>query len=446
MAAIWALTLLAVAAAAATPWYAFATREALARRAVDTAAPVERYVSVAVRSKEPGQIAEAAPLQQALRTRAGDLPTLSTITEYAMSGRMTVGELTTFSVLARDGVCEHSLIDGACPTAPGQVMIGQVTAERLGLAVGDTVAYTPEEAKQPITLTVVGRYQPQDPLDAYWYGVLKTGPQDLEPGFTVRPTLDSAATKVTTTWSLLLDPAAYDGDLAHRLDVARQGLGADNMVVRTSADSLARQIEAEQQELLNGIAVAAARLVLLCGVALFVAVRHAAQAHRTDVGLVRLRGVRWWRVWTASLAPTTSPMLTAAILGAPLGVLAGFALAGDVRAGDERTTALVASLGSAAAVLVSAIVVAAVAQAQATRATVSELLRDVPARARTGRALDVVEIVVLLLAGVGVWQLISVAQTRTATVAPAAAPAVLALAAGLLVSRLLLALAARTGG
>ncbi|MCP2322394.1 hypothetical protein HDA40_000901 [Hamadaea flava] len=444
MAAIWALTLLAVAAAAATPWYAFATREALARRAVDTAAPVERYVSVSIRSKEPGQISEADPLREALRTRAGELPTLDTITEYAMSGRMTVGELTTFSVLARDGVCAHSLIEGACPAASGEIMIGQVTAERLGLAVGDTVAYTPEEAKLPVTLTVVGRYQPQDPLDPYWHGVLKTGPQDLEPGFTVRPTLDTAVTKVTTTVSLLLASAAYDGDLAHRLDVARQGLGADNMVVRTSADSLAREIEAEQQELLNGIAVAAARLVLLCGVALFVAVRHAAQAHRTDVGLVRLRGVRWWRVWTSSLAPTVSPMLTAAILGAPLGVLAGYALAGG--AGTEQSTALAASLGSGAAVLVSAIVVAAVAQTQATRATVSELLRDVPARARTGRALDVVEIVVLLLAGVGVWQLISVAQTRTATVAPAAAPAVLALAAGLLVSRLLLALAARTGG
>ncbi|NUR73902.1 MAG: hypothetical protein HOU81_24070 [Hamadaea sp.] len=446
MASIWALTLLAVAAAAATPWYAFATREALAHRAVDSAAPVERYVNVSVRSKEPGQVSEAEPLRAALRSRAGELPTQAVVTEYAMSGRMTVGELTTFVVSARDGVCEHSLIEGACPTAPGQIMIGQVAAERLGLAVGDTIAYTAEEAKLPIPLTVVGRYQPQDPLDPYWYGVLKTGPQDLEPGFAVRSTVDGVPTKVTTTVSLLLDPAAYDDQLAHRLDVARQGLGADDMVMRTSADSLARRIDAEQQELLDGIAVAAARLVLLCGVALFVAVRHAAQAHRTDVGLVRLRGVRWWRVWTSSLAPTASPMIVAAVLGAPLGVLVGLGLAGEVRAGTERTTALAASFGSAAAVLVSAMIVAAVAQTQATRATVSELLRDVPARTRSGRALDVVEIVVLLLAGVGVWQLISVAQTRTTTIAPAAAPALLALAAGLLISRLLLALAARTGG
>src|SRR5262249_12146900 len=46
---------------------------------------------------------------------------------------------------------------------------------------------------------------------------------------------------------------------------------------------------------------------------------------------------------------------------------------------------------------------------------------------------------------VGVWQLIAVAESRISTVAPAAAPALVALAAGLIVSRLLLKLATLAG-
>jgi putative ABC transport system permease protein len=450
-ASIWALTLLAVGAAAATPWYALATREALARRAVAAAPAAERFVIANTRPQSPGQPADPKQLAESVRHAIGPLAaapemTSETISEYSLSGRVVVSQ-TPFSlaVNSRDRLCRHALVDGSCPTAAGQIVVGQVTADQLGLNVGDTIAYTPDETKQPITLTVVGRYQPMDPLELYWYGILK-GPQDLEPAFTVPQTITAVAARATTTVSLRLEAPAYEPDLSHRLDVATQGLRAEGIGLRTSAGDLAARIAAERLSLLNGIVVAAARLVLLCGVALFVAVRHAAQAHRTDVGLVRLRGVRSWRVWTSSLAPTAAPMIAAAVLGAPLGVLGARLLAGPVRAVEARNVALLGCLAAAGAVVACALAVAAFAQAQAARATVGELLRDVPARSRAGRALDVVELVVLLLAAVGVWQLISVEEVRTGTIAPAAAPALLALAAGLLVSRLLLRIAELTGG
>ena len=448
-ASIWALTLLAVGAAAATPWYALATREALAERAVAAAQASERFVIANTRPQEPGQPADPKQLAETVRQATG-LATGETagetIAEYGLGGRVVVSQTPwSLAVNSRERLCEHALVEGACPTAAGQILIGQVTADQLRLNVGDTVAYTPDETKQPITLTVVGRYQPMDPLDLYWYGVFK-GPQDLEPAFTVPETITTAQARATTTVSLRLQPPAYEPDLGHRLDVAIQGLRAESIGLRTSAGDLSARIAAERLSLLNGIVVAAARLVLLCGVALFVAVRHAAQAHRTDVGLVRLRGVRSWRVWISSLSPTAAPMIAAAVLGAPLGVLGARLLAGPVRALEDRNVGLMGCLAAAAAVVLCALAVAAFAQAQAARATVGELLRDVPARSRSGRALDVVELVVLLLAAVGVWQLISVAQARTGTVAPAAAPALLALAAGLLVSRLLLRVAELTGG
>ncbi|WP_027342399.1 FtsX-like permease family protein [Hamadaea tsunoensis] len=440
---IWALTLLAVAAAAATPWYAQATQEAVIQRHVDAAPATQRVLVATVRPQKVSPVVDPQSVADQVAQALAPLPLESAIHQLALRGIVNVGGThVQYVMTSRDGVCEHSAVDGACPTAPNQVIIGQTVADQLGVKQGGTIVITPDELKTTVTLTVTGIYRKTDPLDQYWYDVATSGLADPPPLYTVPETLTGMdGVRVTSTANLRLAGTAYDDDLPHRIDIAASGLYANHIAITTYAADLARAIAADKAGLTNGVAVAAGRLILLCGFALFVAVRHTAQSHRKDLGLVRLRGVRRWRIWSAMLGPMAVPIVAGGVVGGLLGFLGALALAGPVHLAADQRTALVQFAGAVLAVMLAAIVVAVAAQLQSGRAPVGELLRDVPARVRTGRALDAVELVVLLLAGVGVWQLVSVAQVQGDTAAPVVVPALLALAAGLLVSRVLLRLA-----
>jgi hypothetical protein len=443
-AAVWALTLLAVAAAAATPWYALATQEALVRGRVAAAVPDQRVLSATYR---PDRVADARTVEQiggAVDEALPDLPTDRRFGQIGVQGNVRDARGTTgITLAARDDLCKYSIVDGTCPARPGEILVGRSMEDR---EVGDRLEFLAEDQKTKTTLTIVGHYRPADPQDVYWSGVFGTGLAPVDPVFTVPETFDSLPTsRRRTTVDTVLRPQAYTEDLPGRLDVATDGLNAQGIVLRTYAVDLALLINDDRNHLADGLAVAAGRLVLLCGFALFLAIRHTATTGRRDLGLIRLRGVRLWRTWFVMVAPTVVPMLAGALLGAAAGLLGARLLAGPVTDRGHLSIALLGGVAAIAAVVLGAIAIAAVAQTQANRADVNDLLRATPAAAHRRRAVDIVEVVVLLLAAVGVWQLVTVAESRIGTVAPAAAPALLALAAGLIVSRLLLRLATLAG-
>src|SRR4029079_8072905 len=101
-----------------------------------------------------------------------------------------------------------------------------------------------------------------------------------------------------------------------------------------------------------------------------------------------------------------------ALVGAAVGLVGARLLAGPVRDPGHLRIAILGVVAAVVAVVLGAIAIAAVAQAQAHRADVNDLLRATPAAAHRRRAVDIVEVVILLLAGVGVWQLMAVAQSR----------------------------------
>ncbi|NUT35680.1 MAG: hypothetical protein HOV79_21710, partial [Hamadaea sp.] len=332
VASIWALTLLAVAAAAATPWYVEAAREQVAGRLLAAAPADQRLVTAASRQDRAGGALTAPQVLDRMLAATKLRPQAPALAEERTLGRASSPAAPTGQSLAvarRDRVCDMSVVDGSCPDAAGEIMIGRVAAEGLRLRIGDTVAYTGDGGRTSRTLTVVGLYRPKEVGDTYWHGVFGQGLQDLEPAYATAETVAAtSAGRATVSVTIRLTAAAYTRDLARRLEIASQGLGADGISLTTYAGDLADRIAADQVDLLNGVAVAAGRLVVLCGVALFVAVRFAAQSHRADLGLVRLRGVRPWRVWAGLLGPTVAPMVAGALIGAPLGVLAARLLAG----------------------------------------------------------------------------------------------------------------------
>lgn len=443
-AAVWALTLLAVAAAAATPWYALATQEALVRVRVAAAVPDQRVVSATFRPDRAADGRTPAEIGQAVDEALPDLPTERRFEQVGVQGnaRVAIRNLG-LTLVSRDELCSHSIVDGSCPDAPNEILVGRSMEDR---EVGEQIPFTAEDQKTPMTLTIVGHYRPADPQDVYWAGVFGSSLANIDPVFTVPETLAALdSVRQRTTVDTVLSPQAYAADLPERIDVATDALEAQGIALRTAAPGLAGLINDDRDHLSDGLAVAAGRLVLLCGFALFLAIRHTTTTGRRDLGLIRLRGVRRWRTWFVMVAPTVVPMLGGAVVGAAAGLLGARLLAGTVQDAGHLRFALLGVVASVVAVVLGAIAIAAVAQAQANRTDVNDLLRATPAAAQRRRAVDIVEVVVLLLAGVGVWQLIAVAESRIGTVAPAAAPALLALAAGLIVSRLLLRLATLAG-
>jgi putative ABC transport system permease protein len=442
--AVCALTLLAVAAAAATPWYALATQEALVRGRVAAAVPDQRVLSATYRPDRAADVKAVPDLIGVVDNELRGLPSERRYGQISVQGnaRLTTGNAAV-SMAARDEVCEHSIVDGRCPAAPNEILVGRSMEDQLN---GTVVPFTVEDVPQPFPVTIVGHYRPADPQDPFWSGVFGNSAASVEPVFTVPQSITALeGVRQRTTVDTVLAPSAYTEDLPERVDIASDALQSEQVVLRTQATDLAKLINDDRSHLADGLAVAAGRLVLLCGFALFLAIRHTTTAGRRDLGLIRLRGVRRWRTWFVMVAPTVLPMLGGAIVGAGLGLLGARLLAGPVKDSGHLQLALLGVAAAVVAVVVGALIIAAVAQSQASRTDVNDLLRATPAAAHRRRAVDIVEIVVLLLAAVGVWQLIAVAESRIGTIAPAAAPALLALAAGLIVSRLLLKVATLAG-
>ena len=210
---------------------------------------------------------------------------------------------------------------------------------------------------------------------------------------------------------LVLPPSAYhpgEFDLIGAVNRASTDMRAISFDIETQATRLADQIRRDQRLVGIGVTVAATQLVVLCWFALFLAVRHTSDERRPDIGLLKLRGTRRWRIWALTAQQSALPMVVGAVLGWGLGYLAAAALAGDlaglaatVDTDPARTLRL--SMLAAAGACVGALVAAVVAEWRSLRSPVVGLLRRVPARHRGWRA-EVFDLVVVVLAAVGVYQ------------------------------------------
>jgi putative ABC transport system permease protein len=377
----------------------------------------------------------------------------------------------------RDGACVHvTWLAGGCPRGSGDIAVTAADQRNFGLAVGSTVAVVEQPPVDqdssrlpPVPLRVTGVYR-QVPGD-YWDDQVLAGLSgfvDTQPPY--RPMHDTwLTTGATFSGGRWLDPV---NSVTYNLD--RSAVGVDEVVragpvvsamakrgglevddlgqsinsadavlagVQSGLPDIGATIDQGRRQALVTVPLLMIQLGLLALFVLGLTLGAAVEQRRPEVALARLRGAGragGRRLVLAELLPVI-------LAGVPVGVGAGLGLATLAR----RTV-----LGGAApfelgpgfwlAVAGAALLLAAVtwvAVASGTRDGISALLRSVPTRQR-GWGLTVLDAVVIAAAGTAV---LAFATGGLRGPLAAAAPALLALIAGLLLAHLIVPVATWLG-
>lgn len=341
---------LPVAAAVAGPAYVAAAERAVVATEVAAAAPSETVLGIRPVGDDP---TETGNTFERLGGTQFATPGFDLIFGAAFAAAPRDIDLS-WQLSYRDDVCAHVTLDaGRCPTGRGEVMIGFQSAAQLGAGVGDAVSVRQSEfqtvdgAAQLVriggaaSLSIVGVYRPTDPTAPYWGPVspfppgLFTDPKvraaSTIDGVGVEPIYGSRATAglfdlevpEAQSYDLVADPAQLTVDWVDRYpaELARMQAKADeldaNLVQGT--DGLIERIGQSRAAVRSLVPWLAMTVVPLCWFVIFLAAASGAEARRTELGQVAVRGLpvpyRWWLA--------AGPDAVAVLAGAPLGFLAG---------------------------------------------------------------------------------------------------------------------------
>ncbi len=366
-------------------------------------------------------------------------------------------------LVARDEVCKHlKLTSGACPQRPDEILVSAKDMAAWKWPLGKTFD-TPVQGPgtgppTTATLTVVGAYEViRD--EAYW---LRTQPDgksgtQVNVGTEQVPAVDDFVTTEATfdrTWGAaqasLTFPLKRDlftlGNLQQISDVLAtkgaptSGAGINGALVDTQLPTIIDGIRVGQHQLRVIVPLLMAQLGLLAAAILLLVAQAAVEQRRPEVALARLRGRSRdgaGRIVMGELALTVA-------LGLPVGFLLALVLTTLVRwfllpDGVPFEVPWYSLLALAASAVVCAVAIWLAAR-PVQRLTVSALLRRVT-RERS-RTFGVIDILAVALAAFG---LIGLATGSLEGPLALVTPTLIALAAGLVASRLAVPIAAASG-
>ncbi|MDG4823390.1 hypothetical protein O7635_16155 [Asanoa sp. WMMD1127] len=360
----------------------------------------------------------------------------------------------------RPGACEQlTIVAGRCP-GDHELMVSERTVERVDFQIGDVLplaatggdqraVFGEPEPKIP-RYTVVGVYRIGDPTDPTWEttGFFGGSPlNELDDGTRIVDELftgteDSAlgiprGRPVATVDYPLAAEKVRLGDvpeLIRELEGLSAGNSIDGVALRIGLLDSLRDAERQRSAINAAVPTVALPLVLLCWFVLFLVVAAVTDDRRAEIAVGKLRGLSVGGITRFAIG---EPLLLIG-LAAPLGLLLGLGLtrlaadaflapAVDVVLGWP---ALLVGLGA----LLGAATAAVFGTRETVRASIGTLLRRVPHRAR--RRAVVAEAIVAALALAALYQLVVGTDGQSATLGYAA-PALIALLAGLLTARLL---------
>jgi putative ABC transport system permease protein len=445
--AVLVLTALIAATAAAGPWYVLAASSRAADGDVAAAPASERTLSIrklATTGGDPeGALEGFAGTVRDMLPLPGLQPTLGmtlSLTAQRSDAKPSM------AVSYRDDFCEHVRFTGSCPSAAGEAAISEDAAGRLGLDIGDKLVLQASELTVPVELKVVARYVVADPTGTYWTNKLFRADGGLEPAFTVLGTFtDEQLVEPTLTYDVPLPEALIRGDggydLAGVLGRADDEFGdAGLRLVDPTVDLLAT-IATDRRTIRDGILIALCQVLVLGLFAIGLAGRYTGRDRRGDAALLKLRGSTRWGMLRLALGQHLVPLLAGALVGAPIGLFGARLIAGTIRSQSDRTLGLELAVAAVAAVIVCGLLVLLAVEVAVLRLPVAVLLRRVSPGRRNWKA-DVVDLVLVAVAVAAVYQTRAGAGGGLALVAPA----LVALAAALLLARLLSWIADRVGG
>ncbi|WP_433384250.1 FtsX-like permease family protein [Actinoplanes sp. CA-142083] len=443
------LAALAATAGASAPWYGLTVASRAAGAEVQTRPAAERVITVHQPQAETG--GDPRKALDALVVRVNgllDLPgTTATVGLAQNTNYIDVrhgSAPTGLPVAYRDGFCAHVRLTGDCPQEPSSVAVSADVARRLAVKVGDVLPVRPESAVNGVSLKIVGVYEM---VGDYWTDPLFKSQGDLDPAFTTldtfrqpqlsRPTL---AVSLPVPLPLLRGDNLYD--LNGVLNAAGPRFAAAQLDLDNPTGALFDAVIADRRTVLTGILVALVQLLVLAWFALGLAGRLTGRDRRADAGLLKLRGATGGGLLRLTAGQHVPPLLIGAAVGLPAGILASRLVAGSLPVRSEWWIALLMAIGAVLAVAAGGLLVLAGMDAIAQRAPVVALLRRVPGVRRDWRS-RFVDIALLALAAGAVYQARTGGPTSGLGVA---APALVALAVGLLLARLLRWVTDRAGG
>ncbi len=367
---LFALGVLAVAAAVAGPLFARSTAEYLLDKSGRDAPTAESGLHAEVTpyfAKNNGpssggtEVLDDQGRKQMLDTvelllGEGDTATFwRPPTRYLISdGELRVGAQSyLMSTYWREGMCEHAVVVGRCPSGPDEALADPLMLKRLGTDVGDTITVLFPTAgaldgkvRKDVaqTLTIVGTYTIADADDSYWYDPSRTvGDATLRPpglGSQVVPTAPSllvdepaiSVTRATTAGGdRPLDLDEFNIGNAEDAEAALQGwnqlydIYGPPAVPGIAVNSLSGVIAQVRNEstLLDRVSVSSAvPLIVLALLMLYVLGAAAAEARRPEVALAKLRGHSRPRIALFALSESLAVLVLAVPAGALVGVAA----------------------------------------------------------------------------------------------------------------------------
>lgn len=440
------LAAVASAVAVAGPWYGFAAAGRAAEADLSASRAVERIVSVRTGADTQGLAEEAltrfaGDVRRQLPPEFGDPITGLTVSLSAKIAAAPVG----MSVAYRDEFCANVRLEGPCPSRAGEVAISHEAAQRLGVRTGDQISLTSSVTNKPLPLRVVALYALADISGPYWAGEIFRTQTQIDPAFTV---LETFATRqlwnTTMVYDAVLPVSLIRGDggydLAGALAAADTRITLTRFRLQTNAKPLLEMVARDRATILRGVRSAGLQTLVLTWFAIGLAGWYTLRDRRADTALLKLRGAGRFRILRLAWGQHLVPLLIGAAIGIPAGYLLARWLAGDVEVAPDRQAALTQSAITVAAVLLGSLaVLAAVEAVMLSRPVTALLSRTAPARGDWRSALA--DLLLIVIAGAALYQARSGGPADGLAVV---APALIALALGLLLARLLRRVAGRS--
>jgi hypothetical protein len=365
-------------------------------------------------------------------------------------------------LLSVPGACDHVRLQGRCPTNPGEIAILRHDAETYGLDVGDT--FNPYGDRTPFTVT--GIYTPTGKAadEAFWGGSqrLESAPGALKP----RPVPNRPAPWIASQagielrsdpWYVTVDQSlATPPDLsAHDLTVVaartrailRAGdhgalLPGLSVEVGNTLTTTAHQLLDRRGVTRSTVEPAVLSLILVALVLLARLLAAAMTLRRGELALASLRGYGRRQLWFLGMV---EPLLILAV-ATPVGVLLGY-VASRVLArrwlvpGLPVPFVLTSALAALGVVVVTALVAAVVVR-DAVGEPLSSQIAGVRRPTRAGRSVVVLRLALIASAAAALVTAASRSHPRQPDATDLALPILLAIAAGLLIGLLVLAISA----
>jgi ABC-type lipoprotein release transport system permease subunit len=322
----------------AGPIYADAAREAILSSAVSTAPVTVKNVRFLTYGNP------AYDYETANATLEDEVSTLP-VGEIVPQGRGTVRLVgadpnapLSLTVLFRDGATDHLPFRGEPPRGPGEIALPSGIARLLGVDLGETVTAVGPTGEQA-QLTLVGRFEPPDREDPFWFGDQTPFPPpdstELSPALMDRAGYLEVAPGLGVTseyvWDVYLDLVGVPFVRAERIpqeierisDELRATPEFTQLQVSTGLDTLITLVRQRVEDLrvpifLVVFQIGAVTLAILAGVGSLVLSRQS-----FELAVLRSRGFSGGKL----LAAQGVQAMFTAIVAYPLGLLLGMALA-----------------------------------------------------------------------------------------------------------------------